>query len=247
MKKNFMMRLASFLLVAVLISTSAISGTYAKYVTAETGADDARVAKFGVNITLNEEMFADSYKNTKTTWTAGEDVDNITVQSSAETKNVIAPGTEGTLADFSVTGTPEVDVQVTYTADLKLNGWFVDHDDNAETAKIGYCPVVITVNDKDYFIDGTTIKTTAELETAVEKAIVDEAAKYHTNEDLSQINDDLRVSWKWHFEGSTEHSGVGTGPANQWDALDTKLGDEAANDNAATIELEVGMAVTQID
>ena len=31
MKRNVMMRLASFLLVAVLISTSAISGTYAKY------------------------------------------------------------------------------------------------------------------------------------------------------------------------------------------------------------------------
>ena len=50
MKKNVMMRLASFLLVAVLISTSAISGTYAKYVTADEGTDTARVAKWGVEI-----------------------------------------------------------------------------------------------------------------------------------------------------------------------------------------------------
>lgn len=246
MKRNVMMRLASFLLVAVLISTSAISGTYAKYVTAESGADDARVAKFGVTITLNEEMFANSYKNTKTTWTANEKSNDITVQSYAETENVIAPGTEGTLADFSVIGTPEVDVQVTYTADLKLNGWFVDHDNDPTSDKIIYCPVVITVNDEDFFVDGTNIKTTAELETAVEEAIVAKAERYHTNENLNQIDDDLRVSWKWHFEGSTEHA-TGTGPANQWDALDTELGDEAANGNAATIELEVGMTVTQID
>ena len=50
MKKNVMMRLASFLLVAVLISTSAISGTYAKYVTTAEGKETARVAKWGVQV-----------------------------------------------------------------------------------------------------------------------------------------------------------------------------------------------------
>ena len=51
MKKNKMMRLASGLLVAVLITTSTISGTFAKYVTTADAKDEARVAKFGVVIT----------------------------------------------------------------------------------------------------------------------------------------------------------------------------------------------------
>lgn len=61
MKKNVMMRVASFLLVAVLISTSAISGTYAKYVTEGSGTDSARVAKWGVVIEAESTMFSQEY------------------------------------------------------------------------------------------------------------------------------------------------------------------------------------------
>ena len=44
MKKNKMMRIASVLLVAVILTTCAISGTFAKYVTSGNGSDNARVA-----------------------------------------------------------------------------------------------------------------------------------------------------------------------------------------------------------
>ena len=43
-------RILFTLLVAVMISTCAISGTFAKYVTEATGTDTARVAKFGVEV-----------------------------------------------------------------------------------------------------------------------------------------------------------------------------------------------------
>ena len=45
MKKNRMMRVASALLVAVLLTTCAISGTFAKYITAEDATDSAAQAK----------------------------------------------------------------------------------------------------------------------------------------------------------------------------------------------------------
>ena len=48
MKKTKVMRLLSLLLVMTLISTCAISGTFAKYVTRAEGEDQARVAKWGV-------------------------------------------------------------------------------------------------------------------------------------------------------------------------------------------------------
>lgn len=53
MKKNIMMRLSAVLLVAVLLTTCVISGTWAKYT--KTGAADetARVAAFGVNIAVS--------------------------------------------------------------------------------------------------------------------------------------------------------------------------------------------------
>ena len=49
MKKNTMMRIASVLLVAVLLSTCVISGTYAKYTSTVTTSDSARVAYWGFN------------------------------------------------------------------------------------------------------------------------------------------------------------------------------------------------------
>ena len=54
MKKNKMMRIASVLLVAVLLSTCAISGTFAKYVTQVSGNDSARVARWGIKSDLTE-------------------------------------------------------------------------------------------------------------------------------------------------------------------------------------------------
>ena len=57
MKKNKMMRIASVLLVAVLLSTCAISGTFAKYVTTDSGSDSARVAKFAFTVSENGTDF----------------------------------------------------------------------------------------------------------------------------------------------------------------------------------------------
>ena len=113
MKKNVMMRLACFLLVAVLISTSAISGTYAKYVTQDSGADEARVAKWGIALQVIGDLYADTYLDTPTDWTAN----TLTVQAkdlSAADANVVAPGTKNESGlSFGLTGIPEVDYIVT--------------------------------------------------------------------------------------------------------------------------------------
>ena len=80
MKKNIMMRVASALLIAVLLTTCAISGTFAKYVTTTGSSDNARVAKWGFEPASMDitGLFANVY--------------NSTVGSSVD---VIAPGTEG--------------------------------------------------------------------------------------------------------------------------------------------------------
>lgn len=120
MKKNNMMRAAGVLLIAVLLTTSVISGTFAKYVTSDTADDSARVAMFGVKIETEGALFAKNYLTTDNTPAGDSAGASLSVKSSGalgaegnQIGNVVAPGTknEDGLV-FSVTGTPEVAVNV---------------------------------------------------------------------------------------------------------------------------------------
>lgn len=239
MKKNSTMRIAAVLMVLTLMTSCFVGGTFAKYTTAGESKDSARVAKFGVEVTANFSELFDYEYSTTTSWSGDDDVSVKSVLGG----DIIAPGTNGDLADFAVTGVPEVDVNVSYTAEFELgDNWKVDTNDD-DIVDAEYCPLVITVNGNGYCIDGTTIKTVAELEAAVENAIVASAKNYNAGTDLSlaeNVANDLAVSWTWYFEGSNEG---GFGPACQWDKFDTQLGD-AFN---ATISLNIKCTVTQID
>ena len=97
MKKNTVMRIASFLLVAVLLSTCAISGTYAKYTSQITAQDSARVAKwdFQVNsVTANSNTF--EFELFKTVLDSDGSVESDILPNDG---TIIAPGTKG---DFSI-------------------------------------------------------------------------------------------------------------------------------------------------
>ncbi len=237
MKKNVMMRVASIMLVLVLMTSSVISGTFAKYVTSGTSEDHARVAKFGVSVVGSTDMFHDSYKDTYTTYSAGETTEGITVQADSEGTDVVAPGTKGTLSEFDISGSPEVDTLVTYAAEVELGDrWVVN---SAE-----YFPIVFTIvydgNTETYGLTGTgaghEFGNIATLETELDKAIEACAKRYHTNEDLSAAEDDFVISWEWPFSTSSAN-----------DEKDTVLGNAAAAGNAATIYVAVTCSVTQID
>lgn len=235
MKRNTMMRIASVLLVAVLLSTCTISGTFAKYVTKDEGMDAARVAKFGVVVDVAGTMFAETYDNVASGNDAVGVVEaNITVNSDgtgAYTK-LVAPGTNGKMADIKISGQPEVDVEVTYEAKVDLNGWATDTDSY-------YCPLVITINNDKYYLDAYTGEE--EAENVIEAAIKDYTQTYNANTDLgTKAEENLKISWEWPFT---------TGEDN--DIKDTYLGDAAAGlkegKSAATISITVTTTVTQID
>ena len=58
MKKNSKLMRASFvLLVLTLITSCFVGGTFAKYVSEGEGTDSARVAKWGVEVTVNWRRF----------------------------------------------------------------------------------------------------------------------------------------------------------------------------------------------
>ena len=217
MKKNNMMRIASVLLVAVLLSTCVSSGTFAKYVTSATSTDTARVAKFGVVITANGTTFADNYD------TDDEDV-VATIAKSVVTAgdagdSVVAPGTEGDMNAMTISGTPEVAVNVAYDATLTLANWTVGND--------FYCPIIITVGNNNF--NGTDYDSPDLFAAAVEAAIEGYSANYAAGTNLATAVAPV-VSWSWPFEGE--------------DVEDTALGDA---ETAATITLTIVTTVTQID
>ena len=115
MKKNKFMRLASCLLVGTLLTTCAISGTFAKYTTQDAAEDSARVAKWGVELQVIGSLYSDSYKDLPVVSAADTDA-TISVQAdnraeSVDGDNVVAPGTksEDNAFSFKLNGKPEVD------------------------------------------------------------------------------------------------------------------------------------------
>ncbi len=210
MKKNKMMRIASFLLIAVLMTTCAISGTLAKYVTSAESSDTARVAKFGVTIAANGTLFATSY-------------DGTVVSASAD--DVVAPGTEKSMAKMTLSGTPEVKVTVSYAGELTLTGW--------EVEGTYYCPLEITVGTTT--LKGTSYNSASEFETAVENEIAAYSKTYEAGTNLAEKGEEsLAISWKWAFTGND-------------DVKDTALGNTAATGTAPSVALKVTTTVTQVD
>lgn len=221
MKKNKMMRIASVLLVAVILTTCAISGTFAKYVTSGNGSDSARVAKFGVTVTGTAETFAKTYEKDDTGFT-------VATNTVVSTEDVVAPGTSGSMAAFTISGTPEVAVRVAFSGTLELGDKWVD------SGSAYYCPIEVKVGATTY--KGTDYADADAFETVVNNAIAAFSKDYAAGTtDLSTIGADApAISWEWKFEGNDN-------------VKDTYLGDQAAAGNAATISLNVKATVTQID
>lgn len=239
MKKITTMRIASILLIAVLMTTCAISGTFAKYVTSDNGTDSARVAKWGVKVEIANDLnlFGESYvKDTDVNITN-------TVQVDTTGGNLVAPGTKNSIT-FTISGTPEVAVDVAVVMNVRSDVVIPRGTDigqgnpnDADETQVNelaadYTPVVFTLKKGD----GTTVATgtLTQIEAYLERL----SAQYGPN---TKLDETYTLSWEWAFEGE----GVN-------DAADTYLGNVAAglvtNANTKTdIAFDFSITVTQID
>lgn len=239
MKKNRMMRVASALLVAVLLSTCAISGTFAKYVTTASGKDSARVAKWGVKISgIADTLFAKTY---------AIDADTTIVNTVEVNEKVVAPGTKNeTGVTFSLTGTPEVAVQI----DIAVKGsvgdtitdvvlpagdgytdWTQAPYTDTFALEADYHPVVFTLKDGD-----TTLATGTLAQ--IEKLLESKSGSYAPGTNLSTIlggtSGTYTLTWAWGFNGN--------------DKADTLLGNlvtgtQIAIDNASNASTKIDFAI----
>jgi len=101
MRKNRTMRVAALLLALTLITSCFVGGTFAKYTTSGSTSDTARVAKWGIEMTVTGDgAFAEEYDGT--------------VKTSVASQNLVAPGTKNdTGMSFKISGTPEVAFKLT--------------------------------------------------------------------------------------------------------------------------------------
>lgn len=176
-------RTMCILLALVLMTSSAVSYTYAEYARGSDMADNARAGIWGVNVDVTGSAFATKYESNKTY--SGIDV---SVKSST-TEDILAPGSTGTFTGINCTGTPEVSVQVEIDANLQLSNWVASGN--------YYCPLVITVNDVDYY--GMNYSSSADFEAAVEGAIEKASATYPPNTNLAEVVD-LNGNYHWYWD-----------------------------------------------
>ena len=218
-KKNRVLRLMCIVLLFTLISTCMMTGTLAKYVTVGSGSDTARVAKWGVLVdaaTSASGLFSTTYA------THDSDYGGALSVISSSTDKVVAPGTNGSITGFSITGTPEVACRITVDVDASsvLTGWTL-------ASGAAYEPIVWTLSNGGTPLSTATNVDFATLLTELGNISVDVAP----NTNLASVTGfDYEISWNWPFVGN--------------DANDTYLGDLTA---APTITLAFDITVTQID
>lgn len=250
-KKHWTLRAAGLLFALVLITSCFVGGTFAKYVTTGNGGATARVAKFGVTMSVaTDTAFKQKYSKDDTTIPASANI-NYSVESTGP-DNLVAPGTNG--SDFvvlSISGTPEVAVNVKITAEghdvFLKDGDYPDLTTAAagDTFKLG----------NDYHPITYTLTKTGEKD-PVKKGKLDDiidylnglSDNYPAKTDLTSTIGEYKLSWEWKFNDNTI--------ANK-DQADTLLGAITAGSSNVTgtpgidyqtgIGLKLTATVTQID
>lgn len=224
MKKNKIMRLASALLVLTLMTTCAISSTFAKYTTSTTGGDKARVAKWGFTDTANSQItLNDLFK------TAYDK--NVTGKA-----DVIAPGTTNS-ADFkfayNTTDNGATAPEVAYTFTVSTDG--------------SNCAEAIKNNPNiQWKLDTGEWGTWDDMIAAIKALSGDETGTktYNPGELPAAFKDNTTthtVSWQWAFEKKANTTAT---PDAKQDETDTGMGNAAA---LANVELHIAVTATQVD
>ena len=111
MKKNWITKVAVLMLALVMVTSCFVGSTFAKYVTRAQGTDQARVAKWGILVSVEGNAFANKYETDDDTYDGEFSVVAI------DEAQVVAPGTNseqvGQNLVGKVTGTPEVATRYT--------------------------------------------------------------------------------------------------------------------------------------
>lgn len=222
MQKNNMMRLASVLLIAVLLSTCAVSGTFAKYTTTQSAESKARVAKWDIDFNAGDstrkDFVFDLFKTIEDTKNDNENAKSETdvkqPDSNASDKtSVIAPGTSGS---FTIELKNDSEVNAKYTISYEV--------ENTNGIPL------------EFSTDGNNWYGYSNIDSI--KAGGDNCKLDMSGENQSK---DITVYWRWLYERPNSENDTSV---NNGDSLDTSL---AAMTTLPTITVTATVTVTQVD
>ena len=225
--KNKFMRIAAVMLMLCLVTTCAISGTFAKYTTEAAGKDTARVAYWGWNKDDAKVEISEIFSTTY----------NSSVSSVNEDK-VIAPGT-GNVETFKFIYTPNTaesatSPEVAYNFKVDLTGTEAAADiianGNIKWAVVAGDVALDAIDAGEW---GEWDDMVAELN-ALDGADGTDGKDYAANSALPPIaNSIYTIAWMWDF--STDTAG---------DEADTAMGNKAILD---TVTISIKITATQLD
>lgn len=241
MKKNRMMRLASTLLVLTLLTTCAISGTFAKYTTQATASDTARVAYWGFEQTAieNFELFN---ANDEGILNSGD--------------GLLAPGSKGSATitfvytDNSASTIQAPEVDYTFKIEVATTG----------AGGTGAADIDALDNNENFLwvLDGIGYQKFADFKSAVE-ALDGDATKYeagtlpeafYTKENNEYVDNKTHtIGWEWLFDGNAttnlkDASGNAIIAKTDNDAVDTAMGNA---DDLDDLAFSITITATQVD
>lgn len=240
MRKNRMMRLASVLLVCVLLTTSVISGTFAKYTTTSSVNDSARVAYWGFKQTSETEIALFDH---------GDD--------GIQKNGLLAPGSAKSVtfgfaySDYDTeVQAPEVDY--TFEIDVTTTGLA------GGTSAIDVTE--LNSNPNFYWIlDEVAYKNFDDFETAIEDLDGNVAKyeagtlpeKFYTKDAEGKYVDGKThtIGWQWFFgdettSGLKDSTGHDITVNNNNDATDTAMGNDTDLNDLA---IKITITATQVD
>lgn len=253
--KNKKMGIVAVLVMLVAVTLNAVGGTYAKYISKIDMTDEARVAKWHMDLTdgngsgnYNLDLFATSYE-----WNGSEYVKSV------DTDRVVAPGTTGK-SSFEITAQSEVRYTVDYNFDAirdfivyytvengKVKNMSIKEGELGTDAK-EYRPLTYTIK---YSVDGTANATVNSLLNGVKADKIQDAfdaynakngvgAGMHSFAPGKTHTLAFDVEWKWDAT-NTNVAGL-TDPA-EVNKLDTFAGENLSD---SKVEFKVGIVSEQV-
>lgn len=250
-EKNKSFALVLGLFVLCLITTCVIGSTLAKYTTGGSANDEARIAKWGVSLSVEADpLFENQYYTSS---------NKLVVDSST---NVVAPGTSSSKANgsavFAISGTPEVATRIkidmnniqdvylkagTYADPTRTRGTFTLDED--------YYPVVFILKQKNtnrgdvVLVSGTLSDIKIFLDAHYNNLGVDGTSDGlmdgHDYAPNTKLDATFELSWSWDFAVNDE---ADTYLGNLISGLNPdSLGSDKYN---TTVKYELSITVEQV-
>lgn len=235
-------RVAALLLVACLISSVMLSGTFAKYTSEFAGEDTALVAKWNLTMSDGTNLYDTAKLNNPTTLDLFTHAYNDNILSTAGTQKIIAPGVSGNFV-----------LDLTNNSDVAADIEFAITKPNPETDAA--VPMEFSIG-KDFHDVGATIlqghaalqEALNNLNTAPESdGLIRLAAVEVDEEEEEEIVDSetITVYWRWPF-------GTSDLVDHETNVADTTLGTTSADAAAlhdgqrTSYTLNIAITATQV-